>query len=96
MADHKQVIQLILNEYEKLEFVVNKLDSYRFHVASLLMIYEGSLLDGGRAIVYLIDFAKSSFRGLKEGKVHVVGTDEDFIKRVTILIEVSNEIYNEL
>ena len=94
-AVHKQVIPSIVDQLEKVRSVLNKLDSYRFYAASLLIIYEGSSLDGSRARVYLIDFAQSFLRGFEESKISVVGTDEDFIEGVTHLVEAFKGIYNE-
>lgn len=71
--------------------MLNKLDSYRFYTASLLITYDGlnpaaqTSKDFPTYDVRMIDFAHSTHKGLRDEVVHE-GPDSGFIQGLKTLL----------
>ncbi len=95
------VINRVIATIEEMITVLNKLDSYRFFTASLLVTYDGQLTTAQsdqsdqlpaaqpdlKYDVRMIDFAHSTHRGLRDEVVHE-GPDANFIHGLRTLLQI--------
>ena len=91
------IMSKIIATVEELITVLNKLETYRFYTASLLVTYDGDCnlhRGSGTAPKYdirMIDFAHSTHRGLRDQVVHE-GPDLGFIQGLRSLVQIIEQL----
>ena len=95
------IMSKIIATVEELITVLNKLETYRFYTASLLVTYDGDCNglhhrgSSGTALpkydIRMIDFAHSTHRGLRDQVVHE-GPDLGFIQGLRSLVQIIEQL----
>ena len=100
-----ELLSKIKTRIEELILVLKKLDTYRFHTASLLLVYDAyevpnikmgrfSVKDNQKPVqfdVRLIDFAHSTHKGFNN-KILNEGPDMGFIQGLKTLVQIFDEL----
>ena len=87
------IIAKVVTTVEELMTVLNKLETYRFYTASLLVTYDGDY-SGQTPAQYdirMIDFAHSTHKGLRDQVIHE-GPDLGFIQGLRSLVRILEQI----
>lgn len=91
------IMTKVVATIEELITVLNKLETYRFYTASLLVTYDGdcgssqNLQKSAQYDIRMIDFAHSTHKGLRDQDIHE-GPDLGFIQGLKSLVRILEEI----
>ena len=94
------IMTKVITTIEELITVLNKLETYRFYTASLLVTYDGDCGGGGSGSnlqkssqydIRMIDFAHSTHKGLRDQAIHQ-GPDLGFIQGLRSLVSILEQI----
>ena len=91
------IMTKVVATIEELITVLNKLETYRFYTASLLVTYDGdcgssqNLQKSAQYDIRMIDFAHSTHKGLRDQDIHE-GPDLGFTQGLKSLVRILEEI----